>query len=124
MDININATKFPLDLKYVDESLDAGKFQVRLLENFIYLSSRGIITVQKGFVCDLASIPQMCQNIICKVGPLDYAAVIHDWLYSKKLYDRKTCDVIFYEALLDCGVSKVQALLMYQAVRLFGGSCY
>ena len=124
MDININATKFPLDLKYEDQSLEAGKFQVRLLENFIYLSSRGVITVPKNFVCDLASIPQMCQNIICKVGPWDYAAVIHDYLYSTKKFDRKICDLIFHEALLDCGVSKVQALLMYQAVRLFGGSCY
>lgn len=122
--MDINATKFCLPLVYEDQSLESGKFQIKLKENFIYLSSRGVITVPKGFVCDLASIPSVCQSIIPKVGVYDAAAVIHDAMYQFKMYDRKTCDLIFHEALLDSGVSPVQAWIMYKAVDLFAGSCY
>ena len=67
------------------------------------------------------------------------AALIHDWLYQRQGYcaydiigqnlyneyrkirlPRKECDEIFHSAMLDSGVNKSKALVMYKAVDLLG----
>ena len=85
------------------------------------------IKVPKGFKTDFASIPRVFYNIITPIGKHTQPAILHDYLYSEgaKLgYTRKNADVIFREAMLECGVNPFTAGLMYYAVRLFGKSHY
>ena len=101
----------------------------KLKENLGYRLSNGIdIIVPKGFVYDGASIPSLLTNILPRFGyKYDRASCLHDWLYAATNthnYNRKMCDKIFYEAMLDDKVNKNLAKLMYYAVRVFGSKYY
>ena len=79
-----------------------------------------IVSVPKGFVTDLASVPRMFWIIFPPDGQYTKAAVIHDFCYFKRLFRRRTCDAIFYEAM---GVLKVplwKRWIMHKAVRVGG----
>ena len=85
------------------------------------------ITVPLGFDTDLASVPWPASMLIPKSGRYNSAAVLHDYLYSKKgkiidkEYTRAQVDLIFLEAMTDLGVNWFKRNLMYRAVRLGGG---
>ena len=94
------------------------------------------ITVPKGYVTDLASVPRVCWSFI---APFDVAraAVIHDIMYEKingafkkgiieskkerEIY-RKIADDMFLEGMesAEPPVSKVKIKSAYWAVRMFG----
>lgn len=99
----------------------------QLKQPLIYKSKIcGEVKVPKNFIFDFASVPQIFWNILPPEGvEYDRAAVLHDWCYATRLCnDRKKCDDLFLEAMLDDGVPKWKAKLMYWAVRLFGGKAY
>ena len=94
------------------------------------------ITVPKGYITDLASVPRICWSFI---APFDVAraAVIHDIMYEKingafkkgiieskkerEIY-RKIADKMFLEGMeaAEPPVSKVKIKSAYWAVRMFG----
>ena len=94
------------------------------------------ITVPKGYVTDLASVPRVCWSFI---APFDVAraAVVHDIMYEKingafkkgiieskkerEIY-RKIADTTFLEGMLSAEppVSKWKIWSAYYAVRMFG----
>lgn len=77
--------------------------------------------IPAGFIFDFASVPRFAQGFYPKAGMLtDVPALIHDWLYATKIVDRKTADKLFYDAMLNLGVRKSKAWIMYRAVRLGG----
>jgi hypothetical protein len=81
------------------------------------------ITVVKGFITDLASIPKIARSLIPQVGKHRGAAVIHDWLYSTSdhhTYSRLQCDRVFLEAMKTAGVSLWKRHTMFLAVRSGG----
>lgn len=82
------------------------------------------IRVPLGFVTDFASVPIGFRNIISPDGNHNRAAVVHDYLYSRygrrEGISRAAADAIFYEAMLDLGVSKLKAWTMWSAVRVGG----
>lgn len=90
-----------------------------------------VITVPEGFVTDFASVPPIARWIIPKSGKYNQAAVLHDFLYQSlkakwkdwngKHYTRKQCDDIFLDAMKVLGVNWLKRVLMYRAVRRFGG---
>lgn len=84
------------------------------------------ITVLAGFDFDGASIPQSLWSVIgCPMGGLySMAACLHDALYASKIFDRKTCDKLFHQAMLSSKVDSELAKKMYLAVRAFGGLAY
>jgi len=82
--------------------------------------STEIITVPKGFKTDFASIPQIFWSLAPPDGKYTGAAIVHDYLYQKKVYSRKRSDQIFLEAMKVQKVSWWRRRLMYRAVRLFG----
>lgn len=87
----------------------------------------GFFIVPKGFVTDLASIPRILSPLFPKVGDNLPAAVLHDWLYSKKCtekVDRKEADIFFLNMMAKWGVKPWRRYLMYYAVRLFGWMFY
>ena len=116
---------FDTPIIYKDVSVAAGKFKIELLIDLIYTDIRlGKITVPKGFMCDLASIPGPVQNIISKVGPYDGAAIIHDWLYCIQIFDRCTVDNIFLRLMKLSGVGFLTRYTMFWAVRMFAGPAW
>jgi hypothetical protein len=108
----------PIDIRVL------GTQRYLLLDEVHYKDAKWKIVVYRGFDFDGASIPRgMWTTIGC---PMDYvyAAAIHDALYASRLLDRKSCDKIFYNALLMSGVDKALALTMYLAVRAGGQAAY
>ena len=90
------------------------------------------LIVPKGYICDLASIPQWIWW--WQWGAWHHAAICHDYIYEygyihrKKLdgsnmkivLSRLNTDVLFYEVMITVRVKKLTASAMYWAVRFFG----
>jgi len=111
---------FLTKLVYEDISVSANKFSIVLTTDFVYNDPvYGKITAPMGFVSDLASIPQLFQNIISKVGVYDSAAVIHDWIYSVQTLSRDACDNVFLRAMKASGVGFFKRYAMFWGVRGF-----
>jgi len=78
-------------------------------------------TVPKGFVTDFASIPRIFWMVFPPIGKYARAAVIHDYLYRLKGCSRFTADAVFREAMYQLCVPVWKRILIYYAVRIFGG---
>lgn len=108
----------PLDIRV----LGGGKYQ--LLSPLGFKDGNIIITVQKGFIYDGASIPKSLWSIIgC---PMDYAyeSALHDVLYASKIFSRKECDKYLHKALMARGVNPIIAKEIYLGVRVAGESFF
>jgi len=92
----------------------------KLLSELTYERGVQTYTVPADFETDLASIPRVLRIRFSVNGKHRRAAVLHDYLYSIKFADRKTCDMIFKSAMHDCGVSKYNAWVMWVGVRAGG----
>lgn len=86
-----------------------------------------MFTIQIGERTDGLSIPRWLWFFAGSpfTGKARKGAVIHDYLYRNgyggtPIVSREIADDIFYEAMLECGVSKAEALTKYKAVRWFG----
>lgn len=116
-------------------SLDADCRVWRLEEPLQYeigaLGSGAIIIVPAGFQTDGASIPRLLQGIIPAWGRWSRAAIIHDYLCRGiadnravgvpkwgVVWNRKTADKIFHEAMIVSEVPRPLAWIMWAAVRL------
>jgi len=105
-----------------------GRNKWRLLEPLKYVTETvDVLTVPKGFVCDLASIPRVFRLMVEVNGRHREAATLHDWLYYKKghgakyvLLTREQCDDLFYEAMINSGVPAWKAWTMWAGVRMGG----
>lgn len=99
-----------------------------VFRGFTYVTNNGDrIKVPKGFETDLASVPQVFQSLVPKVGYWNQPAVVHDFLYSKsrsgsKKYTRKQADQILREGIRDKeqlhGAEYSYADVIYHAVRV------
>ena len=87
------------------------------------------ITVPRGMLTDLASVPRPFRSIVGRVGPHLEASIVHDWLYvawqvkDKDSTDelRRFADDLYLAAMKEAGMG-CKAYLIYLAVRL-GGKC-
>lgn len=83
------------------------------------------VTIPKGFVTDLATIPWPFRLIFKPNGKYVQAAVLHDYLIMAyktnrgKTFTRLTIDAIFYEAMLVLGVNRIIASIFYYTVRVY-----
>ena len=100
------------------EVLQAGKFTYfRLIEP---IEVAGFI-IPSGFETDFASVPRSLWNVLPPIGKHNRAAVLHDFMYVNNLGSRRLADAHFLNVMLNDGVNKVQAYVMYWGVRI-GGS--
>ena len=102
---------------------DEGKWLVA--HPLIYQSDiiEDAITVPFGFQTDLASIPRLPIIYWLTGNTSQAAAVVHDYLYVTHVkVSRRTADRVLLEASELTRVSWWRRVLMYLAVRLFGGS--
>lgn len=82
-----------------------------------------VIVVPAGYRTDLASVPRPAWWLV----PRDdeqarRPSVVHDYIYTNLTdrFSKAEADRIFYDALLDEGMHKPLAWLMYTAVRIGG----
>ena len=117
---------FPDDLHFDDAGLYGNIRKFILTSSFRYISSLGVIEVPAGFITDGASIPSVFWPFLSPFGEYFKAAIIHDYLYSKDntLYDRRTSDLIFKEAMFNLGVCWARRDTIFRAVRIFGASSF
>ena len=76
------------------------------------------VVVPRGFVSDLASIPQAFWSVMPKTGRYAYAAFVHDYLYWVQ------ADRIFKIAMEDSKVPSATIQTMFNAVRMGGQSAW
>ena len=81
-------------------------------------------TVPKAFVSDLDTIPHVPGLYVLIKGRARWSSLLHDFLYSTGMVSRKEADDHFHKAMLEEGVPRRIAKLMYLAVRWFGASHY
>jgi hypothetical protein len=125
-------TAFPQEpvLRVVHPRACRGKQFYVLEQPFVYQSKAfGLITVPEGMATDFASIPRLAYTYISPESPaVLFGSVVHDYLYSilgnlpERTLIRAECDAVLREAMLECGARPTQAWLVYQAVRIGGGS--
>lgn len=82
------------------------------------------VEVPRGFVTDFASIPRIFWSALRPDGTYTYPAIIHDYLYWTQTQPREEADRIFRLGMEDFFVSPATARLIYDAVRLGGGSSW
>lgn len=82
------------------------------------------VTVPKGFVTDLASIPRIFWSALRPDGLYAYAAIIHDYLYWTQTRSREEADEILKMSMQDFKVPSLQVEAIHLAVRKFGGSAW
>lgn len=112
------------------KSEQVGKWQHLLLADLVLADDEhGVITVPSGFSTNFASI-QMLHNAFLFLlfalvsGYGNYAATVHDWLYTTGEVTRKQADAVLYRALRAEGVARWRAWLMYAGVRIGGAKHY
>ena len=105
--------------------------QWKLLTPFVFDSTRlNMITVPAGFVTDLASVPALARWYVSRDGDHTKPAIIHDYLYTRASeadfpnISRLDADRVFREAMIIRGVNRIRANILYQSVRLGGGSSF
>lgn len=118
--------QFPDTLYLIDAGMRGSSRLFKLEKDFNFLSSKGLITVPKGFITDGASIPKVFWSIFSPFGEYFKAALIHDWLYSpnNKQFTREEADFLLNEGMIIMGVPWIQRVLILRAVRIFGGFAY
>ena len=88
-----------------------------LLEDY----SRDGITVPAGFTTDLASTPRFIWALYPRWDRYAPAAVIHDYLCLNGLgYTGKQIDDTFHRQMIEDGVKRHRAFIMWVCVRVFG----
>ena len=109
-----------IEIEYV------GKRKWKVVNAFEYHIDRTNITIviPKNFKTDKASIPRIAFSLFPRSVTYDFASIIHDYLYSKGMFDRKTCDLIFKDILCLVETPKWKRDMMYKAVRLGGFFAY
>lgn len=81
-------------------------------------------TIPKGYFTDLATVPKVFQWVLPPDGEYKWECCLHDMFYdsvAQGKMDRKLADNIFNEAMKVGKITKWKMLLIYGAVRLFGG---
>lgn len=91
------------------------------------------ITVPRGLITDLTSVPAPLRVIASRVGPWLEAAIVHDFLYiawqdvpglRPRDRDRAFADLVMLRAMEAAHVGYVKRQLIYAAVRAFGGGAF
>lgn len=95
--------------------------KVSIYENYTRkIGDKITVQIPKGFTSDGDSIPRLLRWVFPPFYKWTDSAIIHDFLYKTQFIDRKVCDEIFLECMLEDGVNKIVSYLFYFSVRLFG----
>ena len=99
-----------------------------LFEPFVYITRYDLtIVVPAGFKTDFGSVPRLYATYALFGNVGHEAATVHDFCYRRPLdadVSREVADEIFHDALLDSGVARWKARLMWLGVRIGGHRSY
>jgi hypothetical protein len=91
------------------------------------------VTVPKGMLTDLASVPRPAWSFINWVGPHLEVSIVHDFLYiawqdvpghSARKEDRKFADELMLLGMKKANMSWIKRNAIYSAVRIGGNGAY
>lgn len=95
----------------------------RIHRNLVVKYKDETITVPKGYITDLSSVPRP----LWVFYPPGYSyarkpAAVHDYIYTNlhMKYTKKFADQLYYDGVLAMGMPKWKARIAYLFVRLFG----
>jgi uncharacterized protein DUF1353 len=80
-----------------------------------------VVTIPRGFVTDLATIPEYFWWALPPSGRYGHAAILHDWLYWDQSSSREIADRVFDVAMDELQVAMPLRKAMWAAVRVYGG---
>ena len=89
-----------------------------------------LLTVPKGLLTDLASVPRIARSAVGRVGRHLESAIVHDFLYgtSQGLLstseNRAFADTLFNAGMKASGVPRFRRWMIYRAVRAFGDKSF
>jgi len=83
-----------------------------------------VIRAPKGFVTDLASIPQPLWSVLPRTGRYAYPAIVHDYMYWTQTTTREVADNVLLEAMKELDVSVAERESIYRGVRVGGGRAW
>jgi len=94
----------------------------KLIDDLIYYSEllNQYLCVPADFITDYASIPRIFWNILPPSGKYTKAAVLHDYIYNSGIFNKKTADSLFKEAMKALEVDGWKVNAMYYGVDWFG----
>lgn len=107
-----------------------GKWTHILLADLVLADEdQRVITVPVGFTTDFASIKVLHNAFLFVLFALvsgygNYAATVHDYLYTTGAVSRKEADEVLYRALRAEGVARWRAWLFWVGVRIGGAKQY
>jgi hypothetical protein len=103
-------------------SLDDTTVMEQLEEPLYYYSELlgKVLVVPAGFITDYASVPRIPLAFLLFGGKAKRAAIVHDWLYSTRLYSREVCDAVFKEAMEATEQGWFARNMMWAGVRVGG----
>jgi hypothetical protein len=88
-----------------------------------------LVTVPKGMLTDLASVPALTRFLVDRVGPHLEASILHDFLYvawqdvpglAPRREDQKFADKMLNAGMKEAEVNSFKRFVIYHAVRIFG----
>ena len=82
------------------------------------------VTVPKGFVTDLASIPPIFFSILRPDGIYTHPAIVHDYQYWTQDVSRKEADEIFRLGMKEFETGTIKTIGIYNAVRIGGAKAW
>lgn len=103
---------------------DTTKGLWRLLQPFSYQSDVAgtTIVVPAGFPTDFCSVPRVPLAWEFLGDRARRAGIVHDWLYTCKMFPREMADRVLKEMVLVCGLDELEATAFYLAVHVGGAS--
>lgn len=88
---------------------------------FVQLSNGHDLMIGTGYLTDFASVPRFLWSFISPIGQVNLPSIIHDFLYTEHIYNRKFADEEFLKWMDFLAPHyRFKNRLMYYAVRIFG----
>jgi hypothetical protein len=97
-----------------------------LVDLSIELSDGRLITIPKGYIWDLASVPRLLWTICPPDSDAELAFLIHDYLYENQINNRKWADEemlkwsILTNGTKNISIKNIDNYVRYYAVRIGG----
>lgn len=104
---------------------DWGRPEHLLQKSFQVVINHELLIIPAGYISDLGSIPAPARVFYAPNDPqLVPCYLLHDIAYGAELWPRRYCDKLFLAAMRYQMVRWSKRMIIYGAVRMFGGLTY
>lgn len=107
------------------EYIQGSKKKWKVIEPIsVQLSSGDYVTIPKGMITDLSSVPRFLWSLFPPYGNFLIASLVHDYMYIYNSEPRHIADKEMLFISNKYNKNKLDNYLRYIAVRLFGWTIY